>query len=364
MRRYLVPLVALAAVAVLGGLAGAGLLAAFDDNGGSSTTAAAPAPAQTVTVREAARTSTSGLTINQIYRRSSPGVVQIRVHQTSGGPFGQSADVTGSGFVIDRTGHILTNEHVVGGADTATVVFASGRQVSARVVGADASTDIAVLQLSNRSASLTPLPLGTASSLEIGDPVVAIGSPFGLQGTVTSGIVSALHRELQAPNGFAIEGAIQTDAALNSGNSGGPLLDDEGRVVGLNSQIQSESGGNVGIGYAVPIDTARRIAQQLIGTGKVVHAYLGVQLPASVSAGAPGSARIESVVPGGPADKAGLQAGDRVVKADGKRVVSGSDLRAAVDARRPGETLTLQIVHDGKTKTVHVKLARRPASVS
>jgi S1-C subfamily serine protease len=135
-------------------------------------------------------------------------------------------------------------------------------------------------------------------------------------------------------------------------------------VVGVNSQIQSENGGNVGIGYAVPIDTAKRIAQQLIGSGKVVHAYLGVQLPASANAGAPGSARIESIVPGGAADKAGLQAGDRVVKADGRRVVSGSDLRAAVDARRPGETLTLQIVRDGKTKTVHVKLGRRPASVS
>jgi putative serine protease PepD len=355
-RRFPVAVAAITAAAVIGGLGGAGLTAALvgDNGGGSSTktTSATSAPPPVVRATDTARTTTSALTIHQIYERTSPGVVQIRVQGSSGA-------VTGSGFVFDRKGHVLTNEHVVSGASTATVVFANGKQESANVVGSDASTDVAVLQLTNPSSTLTPLPLGTATSLEIGDPVVAIGSPFGLQGTVTSGIVSALHRELQAPNGFAIDGAIQTDAALNSGNSGGPLLDDYGRVVGINSQIQSENGGNVGIGYAVPIDTAKRIAQQLIANGRVEHAYLGVQLAAVDSAR--GGARISATVAGGAAASAGMRAGDVVTAVDGKRIVSGSDLRAAVDARKPGDAVTLSVRRADGTHTVRVVLGTRPS---
>jgi putative serine protease PepD len=354
-RRFPVVVAAITAAAVIGGLGGAGLTAALvgDDGGGSSTrSTAASTPTPVVRATDTSRTTTSTLTIHQIYERTSPGVVQIRVQGTSGA-------VTGSGFVLDRKGHVLTNEHVVDSATTATVVFPNGKQEAANVVGSDASTDVAVLQLTSPSSTLTPLPLGTATSLEIGDPVVAIGSPFGLQGTVTSGIVSALHRELQAPNGFAIDGAIQTDAALNSGNSGGPLLDDHGRVVGINSQIQSENGGNVGIGYAVPIDTAKRIAQQLIANGRVEHAYLGVQLSAIDSAG--GGARISATVAGGAAANGGIRAGDVVTAVDGERIVSGSDLRAAVDARKPGDVVKLRVRRADGTHTIRVVLGTRPS---
>ncbi len=206
---------------------------------------------------------------------------------------------------------------------------------------------------------MSPLPLGSTSSLQIGDPVIAIGSPFGLEGTLTTGVVSALGREIEAPNGFAIDGAIQTDAALNQGNSGGPLLDSGGRVVGMNSQIQSESGGNVGIGYAVPIETIRSVVDQLLKTGTVKHAYMGVSL-SDVDNG--GGARVERVMPGTPADAAGLQAGDVVVEANGTKVTNGSDLRGVVSAGLPGDELTLRVERGGSEKTVTVTLGERPSA--
>ncbi len=355
---------AITAVLAVGGLGGAGLTSVLDDGGGSPV---ASAPAVQVSGARTAST-TSTLTIQQIYRRSSPGVVQIVVNQpaTSGGatsPFGTpAAQVTGSGFVIDSAGHVITNEHVVGGASSATVVFANGEREPARVVGSDASTDVAVVELEHHAHALTPLTLGSASSLQIGDPLLAIGSPFGLQGTVTAGIVSALHRELQSPNHFAIDGAIQTDAALNSGNSGGPLLDSHGQVVGVNSQIQSQSGGNVGIGYAIPIDTAKRIASQLIESGRVDHAYFGVQLSGSGQVD-PAGVQLAAVVSGGPAADAGLQSGDRVTKVDGKRILSSVELRAAIDAKRPGDKLRIQFRRGSATNTTTVALGKRPSSV-
>ena len=266
MKRILVPLLALVAAGVIGGIAAVGVWETIDEEGGGSTvTVSRTAPGE-----PAAAGSSS---IGELYRRVSPGVVQIRVEApgTGDSPFGTPGGATGSGFVIDEEGRIVTNYHVVEQAKTVTVVFDDGEEASARVVGSDPSSDIALLDLVE-DREVTVLEFGSAEALEIGDPVIAIGSPFGLQGTVTSGIVSALHRELEAPDGFAIDGAIQTDAALNRGNSGGPLLDAEGRVVGVNSQIASATGSSAGIGYAVPVETVRKVVEQLLETGEVRHA--------------------------------------------------------------------------------------------
>jgi putative serine protease PepD len=277
-----------------------------------------------------------------------------------GGPFEQPGQATGSGFVIDEEGRVITNQHVVDGSDEVVVVTAEGDEYDAEVVGADASTDVALLDV-EEGADLTVVPLGSSESLSVGDPVVAIGSPFGLQGTVTSGIVSGLDRQIQAPDQFPIDGVIQTDAALNSGNSGGPLLDSQGRVVGVNSQIESQTGGNVGIGYAVPIDTAKQIVEQLLEDGTAEHAYLGVQLgDPGDQAGVP----VAEVVDGSPADEAGLQAGDRIVRAGGDEVDSIADVRGAVSSRSPGDELELEVTRNGDTETITVTLGDRPETVS
>jgi putative serine protease PepD len=349
-KRILIPIAALVGAAMLGAAGAVGLWEAVDDDGRVATA--------TTTVERSAQeraSASSGLTTGEIYRRAAPGVVEI----SAGGdePF-DGGGATGTGFVIDDEGHIITNHHVVAGSESVEVTFSNGEEARARVVGSDASTDIALLELEDASRELSPLELDSSESLRIGDPVVAIGSPFGLQGTVTAGIVSALDREIQAPDGFTIDGAIQTDAALNSGNSGGPLLDSRGRVVGVNSQIESRTGGNVGIGYAVPIDTARRVVDQLLEDGQVQHAYLGVRLEEAAD-----GVRLAEVVPGAPADDAGLEDGDVVTEAGGEAVESVADLRAAVSARQPGETLTLEIRRDGDPRTVQVELAERPASV-
>ena len=194
-------------------------------------------------------------------------------------PFGQGGtQAEGSGFVLDADGHIVTNAHVVEGASTITVRFSNGDEAEATLVGTDPSSDIAVLKVDPGATTLHPLELGTSKDLVVGQGVVAIGSPFGLQGSVTTGIVSALDRSIQAPNGYTIGGAIQTDAAINHGNSGGPLLDSSGKVVGVNAQIASDSGGNDGVGFAIPSDTVSSVAQQLIAGQSVEHAYLGVSV--------------------------------------------------------------------------------------
>ncbi len=263
---------------------------------------------------------------------------------------------TGSGFVIDREGHIVTNQHVVDQAQSVTVRFEDGTEESADVVGTDPSTDIAVLDVDRPAAQLTPLRFAAESSLKVGVPVIAIGSPFGLENTLTSGIVSALGREMPSPNGFTIENAIQTDAALNSGNSGGPVLDTRGRVVGVAAQIRSESGGSDGIGYAIPGDTAERVARELIQDGSIEHAYLGVSLPDD------GAARLGEVVDGTPADRAGLRADDVVVEVDGEPIETGDELREAIDAHKPGDKITLTIRRAGDERTVEVTLGERPAT--
>jgi len=288
-------------------------------------------------------------TVAALYRKVSSSVVEIRVTSGPGGG-------TGSGFLIDDEGHIVTNQHVVDSAQSVTVVFSDGTERRARVVGTDASTDIAVLDVDAPAGELDPLPWGSVDSVEVGDPVVAVGSPFGLQGTVTAGIISALGREIRAPDGFTIENAVQTDASLNSGNSGGPLIDSAGRVVGVAAQIRSESGGSVGIGYAVPSDTAREIAAELIEDGEVEHAYLGVGL------GGEDSAQIMEVVAGSPAARAGLRANDVVTAVDGEEIESGDELRRRIDAKQPGDMLRLTVRRGNDDREIEAKLGARPNS--
>ena len=273
-RKFLVFFLTLTAAVAIGAGVGIGVWEATDDDAAPTSVAQASTTAPVVT--------TSGSSVNAIYESVKDGVVHVTT--SSGGaqntPFGPQPGQggTGSGFVVDTEGHVITNQHVVDGAANVTVTFANGDEVRATVVGADASADVAVLKLDEVPDDLEPLQLGSSESLKIGDPLIAIGSPFGLQGTVTTGIVSALDRELTAPDGFTIDGAIQTDAAINPGNSGGPLIDGNGRVVGINSQIATQSGGNEGIGYAVPIETARQVADALIAGRTVERPYLGVQL--------------------------------------------------------------------------------------
>jgi putative serine protease PepD len=329
----------------VGGAVGAGVALELDDDSAAETS--------TPTSEPVAQTASA---LSAVYQRVKDGVVEVTT--STGAQFGRDipGGATGSGFVIDKEGHIITNQHVVEGASTVQVRFSDGTEVDAEVVGTDPSTDIAVLDVDRPASRLTPLSFAGAGSLRVGDSVIAIGSPFGLEGTLTSGIVSALGREIQSPNRFTIENAIQTDAALNQGNSGGPVLDSAGRVVGVAAQIRSESGGSDGIGYAIPGDTAQRVARELIQDGSVEHAYLGVSLPDD------GAARLQDVVEGTPADRAGLQPGDEVTAVDGDAIDSGDELRAAIDARKPSDKITLTIERNGQERTVQVTLGQRPAS--
>jgi putative serine protease PepD len=332
--------VALLAAAGVGGAIGAAV--ALETDGDS-------VAAQTTTVPgEAVAETTSSMAA--LYKRAKAAVVEVHAAQSAGGA------ATGSGFVIDEQGHIVTNQHVVAGTDSVSVEFSDGSEMDAQVVGTDPSTDIAVLDVNRPAAQLTPLNFASEGSLEVGNAVIAIGSPFGLEGTLTTGVISALGREITAPNGFAIENAVQTDAALNSGNSGGPVLDTKGRVVGVAAQIRSESGGSQGIGYAIPGDTAQRVARDLIADGSVAHAYLGVSLPDD------GAAEIQEVVGGTPADDGGLRAGDVVTAVDGDAIESGDELREAIDAKRPGDKITVTITRGGDERTVEVTLGERPAT--
>jgi S1-C subfamily serine protease len=371
-------------VGLLGWIAiGAGWIASDDESG--STVATAPLAAA------ASDTEDGGPTVNEIYRKDSPGVVLVESTQSPQAspvdPFGQQGGgtATGSGFVIDEDGHIVTNAHVVDGAESVQVTLGEdGESFDADVVGADPSTDIAVLQVDAPDDQLHPLTLGDSGSVKVGDPVVAIGNPFGLDRTVTAGIVSALQREISSPNGFTINDVIQTDAPINPGNSGGPLLDAAGRVIGVNSQIEASGGnGNVGIGFAVPIDTTREVAQQLIEDGEVQHAYLGVsgtdvtpEIADVLNLDSDQGALVQSVVPDSPADDAGIEAGDAdatiggqpvraggdvITAVDGDPVSDMSDVIAAVNSKQPGDELELTLLRGGNERTVTVTLGDRPA---
>ena len=349
--------------AVATALAGAALIGA----GGATAVAVAldgdpvATPAQ-VTVGSATPAASAGsTTVGQIYKRTAASVVEITVTSTGQAtPFGDgqgTQQAQGSGFVYDTQGHVITNQHVVDGARTVSVRFANGKTYSAKVVGTDPSTDIAVIKVDAPASALRALTLADSSAVEVGDGVIAIGSPFGLEQTVTTGIVSALHRQITAPNNFTIDNAIQTDAAINHGNSGGPLLDLNGKVIGVNSQIESDSGGNDGIGFAVPSDTVGKIADALISGGSVEHAYLGV-----ATEDATGGARLAEVRSGTPASRANLQSGDVVTRFDGTAVASADELRRLVDAKSPGDTVEVTVRRDGKSITVDVTLGTRPSA--
>ena len=314
-------------------------------------------------------TSTRGLTVNQIYRQDAPGVVDITVtsNSSSGSLFGgtQQTQGEGAGVVYDNKGNILTDEHVVAQANSVNVTFEDGHKYSAKVVGTpDPSTDVAVIHVNAPASELHPIPFSDSSTAQVGDPVVAIGSPFSLPETVTQGIVSAVGRSINAPNGYTITGAIQTDAAINPGNSGGPLLDGNGHVLGLADQIETNNttptgqGSSSGVGFAIPANTVARIASEIIAGHPVKHAYVGVFLNGTST----GGAQISSVQGGSPAQTAGLQQGDVVTAIDGKAITSTQQFIETVDSYSPGQTITLTVKSGGSSRTVKLTLGTRPAT--
>ncbi len=340
-----------------------------------------------------------GLSAHEIYERTAPSVVKVTstIVRQSESPFGfgesaQQGTATGSGFVIDANGTLLTNWHVVENASKVTVSFEHSKTVEAHVVGKNPSQDLAVLKIPTEGLTLHPLTLGDSSAVEVGEPVVAIGNPFGLSRTLTTGVISALQREITAPNGFAIDNVLQTDAPINPGNSGGPLLNAKGQVIGITSQIETGGGGsdgNIGIGFAVPINTAKAELPELEKNGTVETAYLGVVMVAvdgslsSLNLPVKSGALIEKVEAGSPAAKAGIRAGnieakvagneiavggDIIVGVDGKKVTSSESLASYVGAKKPGDTVTLELYRESGSggytkKNVTVTLGQRPNSI-
>jgi S1-C subfamily serine protease len=328
---------------VVGVLALAGVI--DDDAAPTAAPTGAPSPTTAPTT-----SSPAAGDISELYKRVSRGVVFVEAGQTA----------TGSGFVFDTQGHIVTNDHVVEAANQFAVRIGNeSKVIPARLVGKDPSSDLAVLKVDPSAVpgGLKPLELGDSTKLEPGDQAIAIGSPFGLEGTVTSGIISSLGRTIDSPNGFPIADAVQTDAAINPGNSGGPLLDGDGRVIGVNSQIKSGSDSNSGVGFAVPVSTVKFVVPRIENGGKIQRAYLGVRngTPPDRS-----GALVDSVVAGGPAARGGLQPGDKIVAIDGKKISSSEDVSAAVTARKPGEQAKVTVERGGDQRTLTVDLGTRP----
>jgi S1-C subfamily serine protease len=350
--------------AVVGVLALAGAFDGDDDAAARANTTPTPTP-QPPASTAPARPGGTLTDVSDLYSRVSDGVVFVQANSGRGElqfPGGGRA-ASGSGFVVDDEGHIVTNEHVVEGADEFVVRFGeNGEPVDAELLGADPSVDLAVLKVDPEDAGgeLRPLELGSSEDLRPGAPAIAIGSPFGLEGTVTTGVVSALGRTIEAPNGFSISNAVQTDAAINPGNSGGPLLDAQGRVIGVNSQIRTGGdSANSGVGFAVPVDEVRRAIPVLQRGEEVARAYLGIE-----SGPAPdGGAQIGTVVDGGPADRAGVREGDRIVEIAGQPVRDQDDVSTAVNARRPGDELQVVVVRGGERRTLTVELGTQPEQV-
>jgi S1-C subfamily serine protease len=339
--------------------------------------------------------ATGGLSPDQIYKNLSGGVVMVLSDFGGTGQFGQaqSAQALGTGFVVDAQGYILTNAHVVDEsgqrASSVTVVFNKGgsetQRVPGQLVGVDIGSDVAVIKVDPGKVDLKPLPLGDSDKVVVGESVVAIGNPLGYNFSITAGIVSATGRSLQAPNGQTIPNGIQTDAAINQGNSGGPLIDNAGNVIGINEQIASQGGGNDGLGFAVPINTAIRSLEQLKASGKVQYAWLGVGLQTLTSdlasmfnMNTQGGALVEQVSPGSPADKAGIQGGDQTVTVQGEDFIIGGDVIVKVDdtqiktadeliaflaTKKPGDKVNVTVERDGKTRVLSVTLAERPSNL-
>jgi S1-C subfamily serine protease len=364
--------VALGAVAIATGLISG-------DNSSGATAATASPPVRTEPASGSART------VGDVYEDDAQGVAFIEAEQKGTAaptPFGAPSEggtATGSGLLIDGDGHVLTNAHVVGDAGSVTVKFGDGDALPAEVLGVDDSTDIAVLAVDPADVDADPLPLGDSDSVEVGDGAIAIGNPYGLDRTVTSGIISALQRQISAPDGFTISDVIQTDAAINPGNSGGPLIDADGRVIGINSQIATGSGGSgsVGIGFAVPINTAKDVAAQIIDGGSVEHAYLGIagadltgELAKVLNLDADEGVLVQKVTADGPADIAGIEAGDATVAVEGAEVKAGGDVITAVDGDPvsgmedliAAVNVTMTVVRDGAGDEVTVELGDRPDS--
>jgi S1-C subfamily serine protease len=381
-------LAAIVAGAVLaGGLGGAAIALAL---GGSDDPA--PASGRTAAAPSDAASARRVLAPEAIYKRTAPGVVVISATQTEKVPAtffapatSQEIQVGGSGFVIDRNGDIVTNDHVVQSASDVRVGFSGGATYPARVIGTDPSTDLAVIRVNAPGSALHPLALTDSGKVQVGDPVYAIGNPFGLDRTMTAGIVSATGRDIQAPNGLGIPNAIQTDAPINHGNSGGPLLNASGNVVGINDQIESGGtvDGNVGVGFAIASNTAKTIVPQLLAHGHVAHAWLGVEVApidsqvANVVRGIPDhGVLVVKTVAGSPAARAGLRAGTQPVTVNGESVLTGGDAIVAVDGKpvdtpeqladavrshKPGDKLELRVTRRGSDRTVTIELGNVPA---
>jgi S1-C subfamily serine protease len=348
--------------------------------GGSTTTREVVSTSQT-TPAASVTSNESGNSINQIYKADGGGVAFIESKVTEG------VD-SGSGIVLDDEGHILTNNHVVEGGNEITVSLeAEGTAYPATVVGTEPNSDLALLKIEAPASKLHPLKLGDSDNVEVGDPVVAIGNPFDLQRTVTSGIVSALQREIQAPNGVTIDNVIQTDAAINPGNSGGPLINSAGEVIGINSQIETGGEGdegNVGIGFSIPINTAKEEISQLESGTSDEHGYLGVsaatitpELAQAFNLPVEEGVLVQTVEEGGPAAEAGIKGastaatvegqefglgGDIITAVNGEAIASTEDLIEKIEDGKPGETVELSVIQEEKTATVSVKLAERPAT--
>jgi S1-C subfamily serine protease len=401
-RRLVAPLLL---AALLGGGVAAVLTTVIDDqhDDHGHTTTIIRQPAVAASGSGGGRVNAAkGLTAADIYARYAPGVVFVRAEiteQNDNDPFdfglggSQRSEATGSGFVIDTSGDILTNNHVIDGAGGhVTVSFADKKTLRATVVGKDPSTDLALLRVDPEGLALNALPLGSSKDVHVGDPTIAIGNPFGLDRTLTTGVVSALQRQITAPNGFAIKDVIQTDAAINPGNSGGPLIDAVGRVIGINSQIETggSTSGSVGIAFAVPIDTAKAILPSLKKGETVQRAYLGVtsltvdgsldalDLPTNHGA------LVQSVTAGSPADDAGIKAGtiqatfqggtsgsdqvvlggDIITKCDGRTIKTSEQLSQLIAGHKPGDKVKLELVRKDQTKTVTVTLAARPSQLA
>jgi S1-C subfamily serine protease len=389
------PVAALVATAVLGGAVAVGGVALLGGLDSGTTVVTETSPAESPGLAPA---GAKGMSINQIYRRAAPGVVRVSSTTNSTSaiprilpgrdevPSTPQLAALGSGFVLDKAGHIVTNYHVVEGANDVTVSFSNRDTVKAEVVGTDPSTDLAVLRVDTSASALTPLPLGNSDAVRVGDPVVAIGNPFGLDRTVTAGIISALQRLITAPNRFTIDHVIQTDAPINHGNSGGPLLSSRGQVIGVNTQIETgdTASGNVGIGFSVPSNTVKDVVAQILRTGRVDHAYLGISgqavtsdLADTYNLAAKKGVIVESVTNASGADKAGLKAGRRrvvvagetyvlggdiIVTFDGRQISSIEQLRDAVAAHKPGDKVKVVIYRSANKTSVTVTLGRQPPS--